>query len=199
MSTAFDGAVLLLHSFALGALLGLLYDLFRIRRIAAAPTGSFGARRAPRPLTEWDGKAQERRSAGTLLLFIEDLCFALFAAVCFLLLFYSLNGGVVRWFAFVAAGTSFSLYRLTVGRLLMRLSDRIICGIRFVLKWMWSRVLRPLLTFLFAPVRFCVGRLTLAVQRGMGRWRERKLLRMAVQGKLPLARKQKKEKKKKGA
>lgn len=189
MSEAFGGVALLWNSMALGVLLGLVYDILRIRRIAFAPTASFGRAQAPIPLTAWDGKPQRRSVAGTLLLFVEDLLFAFFAAILFLLLFYSLQDGVVRWFAFAGAGLAFCLYRLTIGRLLMRLSDRIVWAVRTVLLWLWRRLVRPLLWVLLAPLRLLYQKLSLALRRVLGSRRERRLLQLAEKGELPKERK----------
>lgn len=198
MSAAFVGIRLLWSSLVLGGLLGLAYDVLRIRRIATARSGSFGTRRAPILLAAWDGKGARRGRLGAGLIFFEDLLFAILAAVCFLLLFYSVSDGVVRWYAFAGAGASFLVYRLTIGRLLMHLSDRIIRGVRAVCGVIWKRLIYPLVVLLLLPVRFCAGRVRLMVARACGRHRERKLLRLAARGILPKERR-KKEKKKKEA
>lgn len=196
MSEAFIGGWLLWYSLWLGIILGVVYDILRIRRIATARSGSFGARRAPISLAMWNGKGPRRSKVGAGLLFVEDLLFALFAAVSFLLLFYSVNGGIVRWYAFVGAGMSFVVYRLTIGRLLMCLSDRITRGIRCVIGWLWKRMVSPLARFLFSPVRLCVVRIHLAVTRACGWHRERRLLALAARGILPQERQKRKKKKK---
>ena len=93
MNGAFGGLSLFWYSLWLGVLLGVVYDALRIRRIATARSGSFGARRAPISLAEWDGKGAGRSRFGAGLIFFEDLLFAILSAIAFLLLFYSVKHG----------------------------------------------------------------------------------------------------------
>ena len=80
MTGAFVGARLFGYSLAVGVLLGVVYDILRIRRIATAPTGTFGQAFTPVPLAAWEQRPPKRNRAGTILLFLEDILFALFAA-----------------------------------------------------------------------------------------------------------------------
>lgn len=178
-----------------GVLLGAVYDLLRIRRIAFAPTDTYGVAFTPVLLSVWNEKAVKRRSRGTILLFVEDILFALLAAVLFLLLFYGANNGVVRWYAFFGAGASFCVYRLTIGRLIMRLSDRIISGIRTLFIWLYRCLVRPVIGQIICPCKRVLLRIAHCFRSMWSRRKEEKLLRQARKGILPPSKKEKKYRK----
>lgn len=96
----------LVCAFIIGIMLGAIYDVFRIRRKAAR-------------------KAGKRRLDFVLTLF-EDVVFCLFATVCMILATYKLYFGIPRWYAYVSCALGFFLWQKTVGRLIMKLSDKII-------------------------------------------------------------------------
>ena len=96
----------LVFSFFVGITLGLVYDVFRIRRKAARKAG--------------------KRRVDFVLTFFEDVIFCLFATVSMILVTYKLYFGITRWYAYVSCVLGFFLWQKTVGRLVMKLSDKII-------------------------------------------------------------------------
>lgn len=132
---------LVLLSLSAGILLGAVYDIFRIRRVAF---------RLPR-----EEKATENRIArlfrrhlaltDTLLCFGEDVIFCLFGTVVLILMDYKLYYGVPRWYAFGAAVLGFWSYRMTLGKLVMRSAESVIGWIRTTVAFIRRRILRPVI------------------------------------------------------
>ncbi len=122
---------LFLWSLAAGAALMLLYDLFRILRLAfpAPPWAVFGQ---------------------------DVLFFAIAGVTTFLFLLYS-NGGVLRFFVFLGELIGGTLYYCTVGALVYKAAGWIIRGVKAVLRFLWTYLLRPVLRLMWkltAPFRF---------------------------------------------
>lgn len=130
---------LFLSSFAVGIVLGVLYDLLSVSRMLF--------RLAPVKRGESMGKAG--RICGAVLLFVEDLCFALVIGISLLLLLYFINDGVFRWIAPAGLGCGFFVYRVTLGRLMAGLSEALVL--------LLHRLLRRVLCLLWMPVRACLG------------------------------------------
>lgn len=118
----------LVCSFIIGIMLGAVYEIFRIRRKASRRAG-------------------KKRLDFVLTLF-EDVIFCLFASVCLILATYKLYFGIPRWYSYGACALGFFLWQKTVGRLVMKLSDKIIDliirGLSFVkrklIKPVWARI-----------------------------------------------------------
>ena len=114
----------LVCAFIIGIMLGAIYDVFRIRRKAAR-------------------KAGKRRLDFVLTLF-EDVVFCLFATVCMILATYKLYFGIPRWYAYVSCALGFFLWQKTVGRLIMKLSDKIIDLIARAFSFIKRKLLCPM-------------------------------------------------------
>lgn len=136
---------LFLASFAAGIALGVIYDLLCLTRMLPGF--------APKPASV-NGELTKRQRASILLerflLFIEDLGFALLGGIGLLLLLYLINDGIFRFWAPLGMACGFFVYRVTLGRLLMAVSEVLIRYIR--------RAIKVCLCILWFPVRL------------MGRW-----------------------------
>ena len=119
-------AQLLFLSVVFGFVAGALYDIFRIRRIAI---------KIP------------------IIWHFEDFFFMVFCGVVYAVLFYALNSGRVRGFAFAGGISGFYIYRKTLGRLVISLSEKIIGAVKYILR----KIILP-------PIKF----VTLAVKRALG-------------------------------
>ena len=113
----------LICSFALGIILGALYDIFRIRRIA------------------FRGKAL--KAADFILTLIEDMAFLIFATITMILLSYKLNYGITRWYSCGAAVAGVFLWRKTAGKLVIGLADKIISLIKHTVGWIFKMIISP--------------------------------------------------------
>lgn len=126
-------------SLLLGFGFGLLYDCFRIRRLAFAPRGSIRADRKRRNRSAW---------LSNLLLHAEDVLFFVTAGVATAILYFAISKGQVRLMAIVGECAGFLLYRQTLGRLVMACADRIIRLIAWIIRMIGRFVILPPLRLL---------------------------------------------------
>ncbi|WP_052446666.1 spore cortex biosynthesis protein YabQ [Candidatus Soleaferrea massiliensis] len=113
--------LLFLQSCLLGAVLGVIYDVFRILRI------SF--------------------KNGSILIFLEDALFFIICAVltfCFMLMS---NDGQIRFFILLGEVIGFILYYFTIGALVMKISKLIINFIRRLFLLLYKIFIRPFVIF----------------------------------------------------
>lgn len=110
--------IVFLYACALGAGLGVLYDLFRLMRLV---TG---------------GKAA--------LVFVEDVLF--FSAAAGATLWFSIRycSGWLRLFVLFGECLGFLLYHFTVGEIVIRCLGLIWRAVQGVFAWIWRRILKPL-------------------------------------------------------
>lgn len=116
--SGWEDSYILIWAVALGFLFGLYYELFRFIRLAF-PHSPF-------------------------LVGIEDLLFFLPVTLIFLFFCYAFSDGVIRWFSLLGAFSGFILYLLTLGKLLLFFSDKILWVIRKILMGLWHFIFRPL-------------------------------------------------------
>lgn len=170
----YGSLLLLLYAVIVGAMLGVLWDVFRVIRIAfygrrtgspppvRLPSDSAGVERALR--FKHNIKIPSLSFFGT---FICDLLFCLICTICVILLLFHLNDGEVRMFALLGAMIGFVVYYLTLGRLTVYFSDIIIRTIK-------KAVLTILRYTIFPILRICAAGVS-RVKRSIRRKRRRKL------------------------
>jgi hypothetical protein len=144
---------LLLASLVVGLFLGVVYDVLRIRRAAFRLA-------VGRPQEGKGFRVFIRRhlwGIDCLLCLFEDVLFLLLGTVVFILTNFKLAYGIPRWYAYGAALAGFLLYRVTIGRLVMGISEGIIRAMVWACRFLRHRLLRP-------TVR--------AVARRMAAWRD---------------------------
>lgn len=138
----------LVFSFLCGVFFGIVFDVFRIRRVAFRPTRREGKGRVARLF----GRSLSR--VDTVLTVFEDLLFFLFVTVALILVGFKLYYGVPRWYAYGAALGGFFLWRVTGGRLVIRFAETILS--------LLAKLLSLFLRYLVCPVVSSVkGRLSL--------------------------------------
>ncbi len=132
---------LLLLSLVAGLFFGAIYDLFRIRRVA------FRLPREEESSTNGLRRLFRRNLArtDTLLCFAEDLLFCLFGTVVLILMNFKLYYGVPRWYAFGATVLGFWIYRITLGRLVIRSAETVIGWIGAFAGFIRNRIVMPAL------------------------------------------------------
>ncbi len=130
---------LLLWSFAVGILLGAVYDLFRIRRVAFRLCGVY--RKHEGGLAGFLG----RRAAAldTAFVFVEDIAFLLLCAFCCILIHFKLSYGLPRWYSLAATAGGFLLYHGTVGRLVIRSAEAIVSFAAAVCRFLIRHTVLP--------------------------------------------------------
>ena len=132
---------LLLLSLLAGLVLGAVYDMFRIRRVAFRLMQR-NQRAADAP---FHGIRRHAAVLDALLCFGEDLIFCLLGTVILILLSYQLSYGMPRWYALGAALLGFGLYRITLGRMVMSFAETILRGIRAAVGFFCHRLLAPII------------------------------------------------------
>lgn len=130
-------------SFAAGILFGAIYDVFRIRRAAFRISGR---RKAV------SGKLRRFIYADisfidTAVTFFEDILFFTFCAVTMILVNYKLCYGYPRWYAAAACVGGFSLYHVTVGRLVMFFERAILHAIADFFRFVKKYTVKPVISF----------------------------------------------------
>ncbi len=98
--------------FFLGLLLGVIYDMFKIKRHIITTN-------------KW-------------LLIIDDVIFSILSIILFLLTVFIVNNGVLRWFEPFMCFVGLSIYRMTISRLVLKcayfVSDILTGIIKFALR-----------------------------------------------------------------
>lgn len=130
-----DQTLSFLHALILGAVLGALYDVFRILRIAV-PT---------------------KRG----VIFAQDVLFFLLCAITTFLFLLTSIDGVVRVFLLIGELLGAVLYYFTLGMLVMKVSKTIIGAVKAVLRFLVRYIFAPIwklfyniIAFLLRPFRF---------------------------------------------
>ena len=106
-----------LWSLLLGAGLGLLYDFFRILRLAI----------------RWN----------SFWIFIQDLLYWFICAVATFFYIFATNSGEVRWYIFFGALCGAGIYFVTLSVLLMRSSRAVIRFFKMLLHGLWDLITLP--------------------------------------------------------
>ncbi|MBE6557885.1 MAG: hypothetical protein E7661_02590 [Ruminococcaceae bacterium] len=152
---------LFLASFASGIAMGGVYDLLSLSRLVL---GFSSDQKHPRTLA--GSRKKIFTALGRCLLFAEDLCFVLLCGICLLLLLYFINDGVFRFWAPMGLCCGFFVYRVTLGRLIISISERLVKLIH--------RLLKGLLSCLLLPIRWILGVGFKCVIAPLMRWRVQK-------------------------
>ena len=166
---------MLLWGILCGAALGVLWDIFRLTRVMlGVPYPSRGAKSMyERPLPflkrplglRSEGRSRIRAGVRIAVIFLEDVVFGVVGAAVMILLVYVTNDGVFRVMAPAGMLIGFCLYYVTVGRLVLSLSQMIVFCLRAGMLY--------LVTLLLLPPRLAVR----LWKRTVGAWIARVLLR----------------------
>lgn len=152
-------AMLYVSAALLGVGLGFFYDLFRILRILVGEHFSTVACRfqeAKLPLLRERAKTSNPLKLQKIVIFTGDFLFCILSAVAMILLFYQINNGKIRFWAFPMVGVGFCLYRASLGRLVMLCAE--------TAAFLLESAVRYLVFFTLFPFKWILGRL-MAVAR----------------------------------
>lgn len=128
-------AVILLWSFAVGAMLGAIWDVFRVIRVAMSVENTEDLPRFYRRLLN-------------VCAFAEDILFSVIAAVGVTIFVYHTNDGKFRWFALAGCALGFYIYYKTIGRLVISIAKPLTALIRRIIAFICVKIIFP-------PFRFC--------------------------------------------
>jgi hypothetical protein len=147
-------AGLYVHAILLGIILGIVYDGLRISRVFLGARYSRRIadrlRRKELPLLPPPKERQKSPFLGPVI-FFEDLFFAIFGSVAFILMQYAENNGKFRFLAVAFTVAGFFIYRATVGRLVMLFSE--------IIAFFIGIFVRYLIFFTLLPFRWIAKRI----------------------------------------
>lgn len=143
----YDSCALILKFLIPGIFLGIVYDIFRLFRIARndktyAPIPILQNRFFPDLIFEKTTK--KSFFSDTVLIFAEDILFFFLVAVTEVLTLFHLNGGEIRIYGLLFSAVGFFVYQKTVGNLLIFLSKKILYLFRRILYWIGYGVISPI-------------------------------------------------------
>lgn len=110
-----------LYSLVVGVGIGVFYDAFRIIRIILP-------------------KAY-------IIIFIEDILFCLSTGIILCIFIFNAGYGIIRGYAVVGTGIGFTVYYLTIGKIVYRLSEAIINLIKKVILFLAKTISLPIISF----------------------------------------------------
>ena len=137
---------LFLASFATGAFLGIIYDLLTLIRLLAGLS----------PVAPKVSAERFKRACGLALLFLGDLCFMLLCGVTLVLLLYFINDGGFRFLAPLGMSCGLFVYRVTLGRLVLSLSETLVKCLRYVIRVVARAIWKPLYACLCLGYRLVI-------------------------------------------
>ncbi len=157
-------AIITGYAAVLGAVLGLLWDAFRIARMLfgigadEARRARFAARKLPlirNPFLREKTKRKARYEA--VVIFCFDLAYSAVLTVVYTLFLYCANNGTVRWYLLLGSALGFFVYRKTLGVLVMRSAEALLFLLCVLLSYVFFFVSRPLV-FAGRALRFLFGK-----------------------------------------
>ncbi len=138
-----------LGALCLGVFFGVLYDVFRILRVARVPNiipqGRFYKKISiPNDKMHRKNIKYIFRLSDRALTFIEDIIFWILITLGEMLFIYHVNGGEIRIYFFLLTLLGTSLYFFTAGKVVMYFSVRIIFIVRCLLYWTFFVIIYPI-------------------------------------------------------
>ena len=121
-------ALLYVNAVLLGAGLGFFYDLFRVVRILLGERFLIAGCRFDEtklPLLQARGEKKKYAKIRKIVIFAGDFLFCIVSSVAMILLFYRMNNGKIRFWAFPMTGVGFYLYRITLGKFVMLCAETV--------------------------------------------------------------------------
>ncbi len=129
-------------SFFAGILFGVVYDIFRIRRISFR-VPSFFSKKGKNKIASLFYK--NLSVIDVVFVFFEDIIFSLFCTFVFILLNFKLNFGLPRWYSVAAAAVGFFLHYITLGKLIVKSAEKIIKFIIISFRFVFAYTITPIL------------------------------------------------------
>lgn len=132
-----------LRSFALGLILGFLYDILKAKRQIA--------------------------KTNDIIINIEDIIFAVISGFMLILLAYLKNNGRLRIYSIITTGVAFAIYRaaikdrlvnilMGIWRVVLKTFSYFIKGVMFPIHFIFGRIFKPVFTGIKASLRHIVDR-----------------------------------------
>lgn len=110
----------------LGLFFGVLYDVVRIMKCLLCVVKYGSRRRFARVYDKGVYDIFPSNNSGVvsyILTAVFDVIYFIAVTVSFVLFLYAFNHGIFRWFILLSCGAGFAAYHVTVGRLVIRVTD----------------------------------------------------------------------------
>lgn len=127
----YDSWLVILEFLIPGIFLGVVYDIFRLSRIARNDK-TFHVTEAikKRFFSQSTARVKQLKIAEPWIVFIEDIVFFLIVAVTEILATYHINNGEIRIYCLLISAIGFFAYQKTLGRTVIFFSTKILYLIR---------------------------------------------------------------------
>ena len=165
--------ILLVYSATVGAALGVVYDFFRIIRVAFP----YNAQK-----NRHSTKVNRSKFIYGAIVFLQDVIFWIFAALVTILFTFMANRGQIRLFALSGQLVGFTIYYFTVGRLVYKLAGRLVRFIRQTLRLFKRHVINPIVIFMHRIYRKLTIKLSHKYLLGYTKREMKKTTIMAAKG-----------------
>lgn len=124
----YDSWIIILKFLIPGICLGMVYDLFRLFRIAGndplySVTNAIKKRYFPKSNSD---RKSRKRISDTGLVFAEDILFFMIVAITEILATFHFNQGEIRIYCLLISAIGFFIYQKTVGRFIIFFSRKIL-------------------------------------------------------------------------
>ena len=176
----YDNAILLLYSLILGCALGVFYDLLRLITGLRPYISNCSKPVMKRlPATEKDAERamfgfEKSIRISDVVSFFTDVIFFTVSAFAVIILLFHLSYGRIRVFSLVSAVAGFTVYRLTVGRTIMLVLNKILGYVKRMVKRVLIKILAPPIRLIKRPIMSISDR----ISRRSVRKKARKALRI---------------------
>lgn len=157
------------YSVGIGALIGIVYDIFRIIRIASTV-----------PVVLRGEKHQKEYRSGivvNIIVFVCDILFFLIAAVISAIFIFYANNGRIRGIALFGSLCGFTAYYNTIGRLVTMVSTSVIRFIYSIFHFIRCCMVLPLLRWISRGCIFLFGLTVLGCNKLFTRRQTRRMIK----------------------
>lgn len=192
----YDSYKLLCKAILLGVILGAIYDIFKMIRIAKKsdniPCGAFFKKIYPKKTIFGSDKHSEKeadKTADTIFTVFEDILYFIISALFEILFFLGENDGEIRIYCIVFIVIGFLVYEKTIGKIVAFFSSRIIFLVRCLLYWVIYIIIFPIRTLFelvkkaFMQIYLMTDRkIILSIKRRYSNDIEKELIRAAADG-----------------
>lgn len=186
-----------LYALIFGAVIGVIYDIFRLSRVAL--TGKeLGSRAhvklpvlwrtaahvAPESASDRLALMLKRAVDGSVfvIVLVQDILFSLISAVLFAIFLYKVNFGELRLYLTIGAAFGFYLYYNTVGRAVAAVSGAVISFFGLLLSFVLHKMVIPIFRMVAKAISVPVGALNVRIALRSSEKTEKLLISSAENG-----------------
>ncbi len=159
-----------LASLILGLVLGVLYDVIRIIRalLGISYINRFTQRlkvlRLPLIKNPLCKAGVHSRTFDSIIIFITDVVYFLIVTLALMIYIYHMNSGIVRWYIFAGAMIGMLMYYITIGRLVISVSEYIVFFLKVIFSYLSFFISKPFI-LLYSKIKPCFSRIRLPKKR----------------------------------